>query len=345
MYSSFPTRLKIYFAGKVSPDSLLGEHWRDRICFYLTQELGIEIINLDPTKKLGDFNLNQNNSRLMFGRDCFMIKSADLVVTYLSDDISIGGSQEMLIAKYFHKPLVGIAPREGKFNKSMSEIGGQKYHNWVHPFVSVPCDKIVEDTAGLARFIRTHQWTEKNKTLSIIDNSVDYYQKEFFIRDSYLHLPDLQKVVTPAQKGVIMNNKKELLFVRYKTDTNVATPVRGKLGLAGGRSQFGETPRTSLIREVKEETGITIKPFLPFYSWSWKFERNHTLHQIIGNAWFGVKESGEIQPPYIKEEIDLAQGEWHSLEKINLSDLVREERPVIKMFLRYLKQNPFVVPA
>ena len=345
MRASYPSRLKIYFAGKVTPASLLGEHWRDKICSYLAQELEIEIINLDPTQKTGDFNLNQNNSRLVFGRDCFMIKSADLVVAFLSDDISVGGSQEMLIAKYFNKPLVGIAPREGKFNKTVNKIDGKTYHNWMHPFVSVPCDKIVEDTAGLVRFIRRHQWTENNKTLSIIDNSINYYQKEFLVKDSYLHLPDLQKVVTPAQKGVIINDKQELLLVRYKKDSTVASAVRGKLGLAGGRSQFGETPRQSLIREVKEETGITVRPFLPFYSWSWKFERANTLHQIIGNAWFGVKESGEIQPPYIKEEVDLAQGEWHSLEKINLSDLVPEERPVIKMFLRYLKQNPFVVPA
>src|SRR3989344_8270600 len=120
-------KLKVYVAGKVSPNSIFGTHdWRDSFCGRLSEIIGIKIINLDPTKSDKMFDLDENNTRLIFGRDCYMIKSADLVIVNLTDDISVGGSQEMLIAKYFSKPLLGIAKREGLFIMSKYELAGKE---------------------------------------------------------------------------------------------------------------------------------------------------------------------------------------------------------------------------
>ena len=183
-------KLKVYIAGKVSPKSVLGRHdWRDDFCTQLAKLSGSEIVNLDPTKSYDDFDLDENNPMLMFGRDCFMIKSADLVIVNLTDDVSVGGSQEMLIAKYYNKPLIAIAPKGGKFFKSEKEIQGKIYKDWVHPFVVIPCDSFVEDINGVADFIKNLflKSDHQVKGISVIDDAVKYYMKHHYEDDLFLH--------------------------------------------------------------------------------------------------------------------------------------------------------------
>ena len=183
-------KLKVYVAGKVSPNSIFGTHdWRDSFCGRLSEIIGIKIINLDPTKSDKMFDLDENNTRLIFGRDCYMIKSADIVIVNLTDDISVGGSQEMLIAKYFSKPLIGISPRNGKFNKEEKEILGKVYKNWVHAFVHIPCDALAENIDEVAVHIK--KIISSNdlsiKSLSIIDENIKYYLKNHYHLDKSLH--------------------------------------------------------------------------------------------------------------------------------------------------------------
>src|SRR3989338_10455224 len=125
-------KLNLYIAGKVSPTATVAGRtdWRDGFCERLTELSGFDINNLDPTKNHEYFELDEKDVKLIFGRDCFMIKSADIIIVNLTDDISVGGSQEMLIAKYYHKPLIGIAPKEGKFFKSKKDILGKIYNDW-----------------------------------------------------------------------------------------------------------------------------------------------------------------------------------------------------------------------
>lgn len=185
-------KIKVYIAGKISPSSVFGTHdWRDNFCANLSEKSGLKIVNLDPTKSQSEFNLDENDSELIFGRDCFMIKSSDLVIVYLTDDISVGGSQEMLLAKYYNKPLIGIAPQDGKFNRKEKEILGKVYKNWIHPFVKITCDIVVEDISDAAIFIKefflSPEQTSTVKDMSIIDNSVNYYEEKFYHLDKLLH--------------------------------------------------------------------------------------------------------------------------------------------------------------
>ncbi|MCA9459513.1 MAG: hypothetical protein KC550_03110, partial [Nanoarchaeota archaeon] len=135
------------------------------------------------------FNLNENNSKLIFGRDCFMIKSSDIVIVNLTDDISVGGSQEMLIAKYYSKLLIGIAPKGGKFNKEKTEFIGKKYENWIHPFVDIPCDILVENIDETANSIKNYILNKniKVKNINIIDDTVKYYETHHLHLDKNNH--------------------------------------------------------------------------------------------------------------------------------------------------------------
>ncbi|MBI4159852.1 hypothetical protein HY504_01665 [Candidatus Wolfebacteria bacterium] len=176
--------LKVYTAGKINPNSIFGTHdWRDDFCRELEYQSGVKLINLDPAKAKG---LNQNDAELVFGRDAFMIQSADLVIVYLSDDISVGGSQEMLIAKYYKRPLVGIAARNGKFKSDKKKIFGKVYKNHTDPFVKTSCDAVVETLDELAKIIKNFPAKGKIKDISLIDKANVYYKKKFYHRDKYL---------------------------------------------------------------------------------------------------------------------------------------------------------------
>ena len=185
--------LRIYIAGKVSPHSVFGKHdWRDDFCKELSKKSGLIIKNLDPTKSDEDFYLNEKDYMLIFGRDCFMIQLADIVIVNLTDDISVGGSQEMLIAKYFKKPLIGIAPLGGKFRKESKEIRGEEYNDYTDPFVFVPCDVIVNNIDEAAEVMKKLFSEEQGKIkdikdLGIIDDALSYYKKEHHAKDKFVH--------------------------------------------------------------------------------------------------------------------------------------------------------------
>jgi hypothetical protein len=165
--------ISVYVAGKVSKDSVFGTHyWRDTFCQKLAVLSGEKIENLDPTKLKVS---SQNDARQVFGGCCASIASADVVIVYLSNDISIGGSQEILIAKYFKIPVIGLAPHGGKFNGASKEYFGKIISDYKDPFVFTTCDvvcKTIEEVAealkDLANIIP--------KSLDIIPQTMRYFK-------------------------------------------------------------------------------------------------------------------------------------------------------------------------
>jgi hypothetical protein len=141
--------MKLYIAGKIGANSQFGtQYWRDEFVTKLAELSGLELTHLDP---LAYENDRVYDPQFVFEKDCWLISQAECVIVYLSDDISVGGSQEMIIAKYLKKPLIGLAPKEGKFNKSRKEHLGTVIENYVDPFVYVTCDSVcnnVEEVAG-----------------------------------------------------------------------------------------------------------------------------------------------------------------------------------------------------
>jgi hypothetical protein len=174
--------LRVYIAGKVSKNSVFGtHHWRDEFCVKLEELSGLNLINLDPVKT----STKLDDPDEIFGCDCFLISSADVVVVYLSDDISIGGSQEILIAKYAHKPVIGLAPLGGKFNGSTKEYAQGTVHNYKDPFVFNTCDKVCATIEEVAAALKTLDALPV-KTMSLIDAAVNKYETEHLERNSYI---------------------------------------------------------------------------------------------------------------------------------------------------------------
>lgn len=174
--------LKIYVAGKVSKDSHFGRHdWRDEFLVEVAKISGRELINIDPTKS----GIAQDDPSVIFGGDSYMIAQADAVIVYLSDDISIGGSQEILIAKYFQKPVIGLAPHGGKFNGSTKEYFGSIVHDYKDPFVFSTCDVVCSDIQEVGEALkRVEKITPKS--IDIIGDLTEEFMKKHLQPHDYL---------------------------------------------------------------------------------------------------------------------------------------------------------------
>jgi hypothetical protein len=174
-------KIKIYVAGKVANDSVFGTHdWRDQFLDVLSGLSGLEFINYDPTRKKDIYK----DLELVFGGDIFMISQVDVVVVYLTDDVSIGASQEILIAKYFNKPVIGLAPIGGKFNGGTKHIGKRILKNYKHPFVFGSCDVVCGNIEEVAESLKNLDKI-KPKNIDLIKNAADNFAKKQLKSDSY----------------------------------------------------------------------------------------------------------------------------------------------------------------
>ena len=110
------------------------------------------------------------------------------------------------------------------------------------------------------------------------------------------------KILSFAQKGLIVDQKhSHLLASKYLTSKFLPEKLTNKLCLPGGQIEWGENPDISFIEEVRQETGITITPLLPFYIWSWTYPKGNTQKQIVAVARLGIYRSGRIKPPLKKK--------------------------------------------
>jgi hypothetical protein len=160
--------LTLYIAGKVSKESHFGtHHWRDNFVAELSRKSGLALTHLDPLK----YETGMYDPQMIFDKDCWLIDQVDCVIVYLSDDISVGGSQEMLIAKYLGKPLIGLAPIGGKFNQKNKEFMGQVINDYVDPFVFATCDAVCDDVQSVADTLRRLA-DIRPKTIRMIDTSI-----------------------------------------------------------------------------------------------------------------------------------------------------------------------------
>lgn len=87
-------------------------------------------------------------------------------------------------------------------------------------------------------------------------------------------------------KGIVVYNQKVLLMKR-------ARPSSDGLGyweLPGGGLEYGETPNQALIRELKEETGLSIDVVKPAYT----FTKIRTGYQTVGIGYLSIAKDDQV---------------------------------------------------
>lgn len=180
-------RLRIYFAGKMGKAmGFEGVDWRRELTAVISGSSRFRAVNLDFL----DGNhavIDENDPKLIFGRDAYLIRSADVVIVALSDDISVGGSVEMMLAKLYQRPLVGIARPNGKFVNPERDILGRRVTGYINPFVAASCDWLVHDPAQLPTVI-DELHAKPVKTHGIVSDAASWYGKQLLRHDKAAQL-------------------------------------------------------------------------------------------------------------------------------------------------------------
>lgn len=131
----------------------------------------------------------------------------------------------------------------------------------------------------------------------------------------------------------IVRGGKVLLGVRKKTSTGLG---RGKIAGIGGKLEEGETVEAALVREVQEETGLTLEAWEGRgevrFIWTHNPAWNMKVSVFVANKWIGEPtESPDIRP------------NWYGLSELPLEEMwednsywvtpVLEGKTVIAAFL------------
>lgn len=123
--------------------------------------------------------------------------------------------------------------------------------------------------------------------------------------------------------GIVFKNDRVLLIQR-------GTPPRaGQWSIPGGKQEWGETVKEALMREVKEETGITmaVEDFVDVIDYLTPAHpdlRQEDFHYTLLDYW-GEWLSGELTP----NEGEIMDARWVSLDDLGDFNLWSETSRVI----------------
>lgn len=77
--------------------------------------------------------------------------------------------------------------------------------------------------------------------------------------------------------GILFNSKRDVFIARRLPNQ----PLGGYWEFPGGKVEPGESPEEALIRELKEELGITVLTSKPFM----KTQHRYTKHEVLLDVW------------------------------------------------------------
>lgn len=133
--------MKIYLAGSIpkgDAERYEQEDWRRTYQEKILQQISNASF-LNP-----DLIRDTVGPELVVGNDLWMIKAADIVLVNIPDKVGAGTSQEMVIAKYWQKPIVTILPKDTHHRRSNILFDGEVITDWIHPFLYTSSDYIAE---------------------------------------------------------------------------------------------------------------------------------------------------------------------------------------------------------
>ena len=97
-------------------------------------------------------------------------------------------------------------------------------------------------------------------------------------------MKDIQFHITV--KGIVIYNNKILIMKKVKPSSD----GYGYWELPGGGLEYGETPHQALIRELKEETGLTIHVIKPVYT----FTAIRPHYQTVGIGFLSIPTDDHV---------------------------------------------------
>ncbi len=117
------------------------------------------------------------------------------------------------------------------------------------------------------------------------------------------------KKIRPGAKALIVHDGK-ILVITEKTSSGEIIH-----DFPGGGIEFGETAQEALIREVKEEVGLTVVPGKPVGTWSFILDQWKTHILCIG---FQCKVVGSLELDFSHNpaEENIFEVNWYTKEEL-----------------------------
>ena len=148
--ASHQARLRVYLAGKVSKSDRDGDHADWRAEYAQALSAAGDFCFLDPS----DPDLDEGQPELVFGHDCYLLKTADIVIVNAEHKLGAGTAQEMVIARYFGKPVYTILPPDSHHRRSNLQLHGRVVADWQHPFVVCTSLRTFDSLTAMCAFLR-----------------------------------------------------------------------------------------------------------------------------------------------------------------------------------------------
>ncbi|OGY91280.1 MAG: hypothetical protein A3B31_00800 [Candidatus Komeilibacteria bacterium RIFCSPLOWO2_01_FULL_53_11] len=149
--------------------------WKTKFKQALSKLENIEFVDGDDWK-------DETEPLLLLGHDANMVKISDLIIVDaekpIGNGIGAGTAQEILIAKYFNKPVITVLPKDTHHRRSNITFHGVVINDWIHPFLLATSDLVVETIEEAIPWIKefiSDPRSKKIKNISIIDNAIESF--------------------------------------------------------------------------------------------------------------------------------------------------------------------------
>lgn len=129
----------------------------------------------------GDLIRDKEGSMKVVGHDLWLVQHADIVVVDAQAKIGAGTAQEMVMAKYFKKPLIAVIPKDTHHRRSNVIFDGVNIEDWVHPFLDVSADYVAESIEDAAAWIRQYvdgAINQEIKDITVFTIAIDEFTSE-----------------------------------------------------------------------------------------------------------------------------------------------------------------------
>ena len=139
--------------------------------------------------------------------------------------------------------------------------------------------------------------------------------------------PIIQKVVLAA---VIIKNNKALILQRNKDEDIFPNMWE----LPSGKKESLETSENSLLREVKEETGLDVKIIMPFFVFDYQIEKPEEIRDST-QINFLAKPIGDYKVKLSSEHQNFV---WISEDEIDKYELSLATKKVLKKSFELIRR-------
>lgn len=163
--------LKIYLIGSIPKGDDVKNTWKDWKIKYKEELLKLGDVKFANAEDWKD----ETRPLLTVGHDSNLVKTSNIIIANAETKLGAGTSQEMVIAKYFSKPVITVLPKDTHHRRSNIVFNGTLIEDWIHPFIFTMSDLVVEKISDAIEWIKEYienSDSKRIKDISVIDEAI-----------------------------------------------------------------------------------------------------------------------------------------------------------------------------